>query len=284
VGEFFNSYAFQSALSALDDEFVAETIDTVLRPLFRDKMSTVTGSPREAVLHFRSGDIFTHPPGSTWYVQPPAAFYTRAFANLQSSFGVERATLVFEDKRNPAVEATLEAMRAAAIPVTLTDGTFDADLSALLGAHHIISSFSTFTEAAAMLSHNLYSYSAFRTLESHAHLHTHRPVPLFAALLRRRGVRTFVLKDADGGFIAPLSWYNTDEQRRLMLDYPADQLSIADAVPPDLAGDRALLAHATDEALTLRRALVAATTPPPIRWNIIRRALRWRRHRRKSSR
>jgi hypothetical protein len=118
-------------------------------------------------------------------------------------------------------------------------------------------------------------------LESHAHLHGHRPLPLLPALLRRRGVHSFVVKDLDGGFIAPLSWRNTAEQRRLIVEYPAGQLSITDAAPAELTGDRALLANLTDEALTLRRALVAAQAGSSSRWNIIARTRRWWRRRKR---
>jgi len=279
VGEFFNSYAFQSALSGLHADFVADTISTCLLPLFADRLASAEGDAQEAVLHFRSGDIFDAPPTSIWYVQPPAAFYVSAFRNLRERGYVRRARLVFEDRRNPAVDAVEAALRAEGVPVALTDGTFDADLSALVGARHIVSSFSTFTEAAALLSPRLVTYSAFRSLESHAHLHEHRPVPLFEAQLRLRSVRMFLFRDTDDSFIAPLDWRNTQEQRHAIVTFNAELLTLTEMASPVMTGERALLANTTDEALNLRNALVAEQARTLQRWNFPSRLVRWWRSR-----
>ena len=115
-GEFFNSYAFQSSLSALPAGFVVETLDSFIRPLFAHRLDAAPSSDDTAILHFRSGDIFNQPPDSTWYVQPPAAFYLRAFDNLRDTYGVNRAMLVFEDRRNPAVDAVEAMLRNAGVP------------------------------------------------------------------------------------------------------------------------------------------------------------------------
>jgi hypothetical protein len=257
-GEFFNSYAFQSALSALQADFITTTLDEFVRTLFAQRLDAAPSGDDTAVLHFRSGDIFNEPPDSNWYVQPPAAFYLCALANLRDAYGVKRAMLVFEDRRNPAVDAVETALRHAGVPVLLTDGTFDADLNVLLGATHIIASFSTFPEAAALLSHRLRSFSAFRSVESHAHLHAHRPRPLLNEVLRARGASAWVASVEPGHFIAPLQWHNTPAQRRLIVDFPIADLHLAEVRAPALSGDRNLLANTMDEALRLRSALVDA--------------------------
>jgi hypothetical protein len=112
-----------------------------------------------------------------------------------------------------------------------------------------VACFSTFDEAAAMLSEDLRTYIAFRHFESHSHLHC-RP-PLLLGLLRERQVRAVLVDDQAGGYIAPLHWDGTAAQLDLMRDYPADCLEI-------IEGDLALLREATQPAPVLRSHLEKA--------------------------
>jgi hypothetical protein len=149
VGDFFNTFAFEGCLQATQPHFVTETIDSYLRPVFRHHIAaTEARAPDAMVLNFRSGDIFNQPPASTWYVQPPASFYTAAFEAARQHLGVTRAVLVYEDRRNPAVAATEAYLRDRGIPVQDASGGPERDLHTLLGATHIAAPFSTFTEVA----------------------------------------------------------------------------------------------------------------------------------------
>jgi glycosyltransferase involved in cell wall biosynthesis/phosphoglycolate phosphatase-like HAD superfamily hydrolase len=258
AGSFFNTFAFEGCLQGAQPPFIAETIDKYLRPVFRHHVAAAEPGATDAmVLNFRSGSIFSQPPASSWYVQPPASFYTEAFETARQQLGVTRAVLVYEDRQNPAVAATEAYLLDRGFPVEHASGNPERDLRSLLGAAHIAAPFSTFTEAAALLSPNLRSYFAFRVVEAHAHQHPRRIEPLLASVLRERGVRAFVISDT-GGYIPREDWRNTQEQRRLIAEYPAERLIVSELREPELVGDRRWLDAANNEVLRLRSALRAA--------------------------
>jgi hypothetical protein len=258
AGSFFNTLAFDGCLQGAQPPFIAETIDNYLRPAFRHHIAAAEPGAADAiVLNFRSGSIFRQPPASSWYVQPPASFYAEAFETARRHLGVTRAVLVYEDRRNPAVAAAEAYLRDRGVPVEHASGGPERDLRSLLGAAHIAAPFSTFTEAAALLSSNLRSYFAFRVVEAHAHQHPRRIEPLLGSVLREHGVRAFVISDT-GDYIAREDWRNTQEQQRLIAEYPADRLTVSELQPPALVGDRLWLDDANNEVLRLRSALRAA--------------------------
>jgi GT2 family glycosyltransferase/glycosyltransferase involved in cell wall biosynthesis len=258
AGSFFNTFVFEGCLQGAQPPFIAETIEKYLRPVFHHHVAAAEPGAADAiVLNFRSGSIFNQPPASSWYVQPPASFYAEAFETARQHLGVARAVLVYEDRRNPAVAATEAYLRDRGVPVEHASGGPERDLRSLLGAAHIAAPFSTFTEAAALLSPNLRSYFAFRVVEAHAHQHPRRIEPLLASVLRERAVRAFVISDT-GDYIEREDWRNTQEQQRLIAEYPADRLTVSELRAPELVGDRLWLDAANNEVLRLRSALRAA--------------------------
>ena len=259
AGSFFNTFAFEGTIQTAQPEFALETIDLYLRPLFYQHLVAANScGPDAIVLNFRSGDIFDEPPASMWYVQPPASFYITALETARHQFGVSRAILVAEDRRNPAVAAIEKYLSTHGIPFQDRSDGPEQDLRTLLGTAHIAAPFSTFTESAAILSRNLAGYFAFRAIEAHARQHPRRVEPLLASVLRIRDVRAFVISDQDRGYIAPESWRNTPEQRCLMTTYPSEGLSVQEILSPELTGDKRWLNEANDEVLRLRSALRAA--------------------------
>jgi hypothetical protein len=254
VGGFFNSFAFESCLQAVQPHFIEQTIQFYIRPLFAQHLNQTPSLDRSLmVLNFRSGDIFDDPPASARYVQPPASFYLSAFEFARMHLGVNKAALVYEDRRNPAVGAVEKYLHADGLaPIDLSGGPAD-DLRSLLGAAHIAAPFSTFTEAAAFLSPNIRSYFAFRSIEAHAELHEARIEPLLATALRSRGARPFVICDRGSAYIAPMEWRKSDEQLRLIVDYPKAHLDVSELSEPE----NGALAAVNDEAVRLRSLLRA---------------------------
>jgi hypothetical protein len=49
---------------------------------------------------------------------------------------------------------------------------------------------------------------------------------MLAAVLRYRGGRPFVIHDRLGAYIAPKDWCNSDEQRRMIVNYPSENLEV----------------------------------------------------------
>ena len=254
VGGFFNSFAFESCLQAVQSHFLEETIQCYIRPLFADHLSQAPALDGSLmVLNFRSGDIFDDPPASARYVQPPASFYLAAFEFAQTHLGVKCAALVYEDRRNPAVGAVEKYLHDNGVtPIDLSGSPAD-DLRSLLGAAHIAAPFSTFTEAAAFLSPKICSYFAFRSIETHANLHQARTEPMLAMALRFRQARPFVIYDRTNTYIAPMEWCKSDEQLRMIADYPKALLEVSELSEPEYGA----LAAVNDEAVRLRSLLRA---------------------------
>ena len=261
VGHFFFSHPFESALTGFNMQYAMDVIDGALRPLFKD----VRVEPQDSqviVLNFRGGDVFLGNPISAEYVQPPASFYILAALTARERFGVTTVSIVSEDRVNPALAATEAALHEHGFRVVTNIPDLAGDIAIIMGAKHLVSPFGTFLEALAMLSTGLRSYTAFRQFESHRHLHTARP-SLLVHVLKARGVIPIRILDTEQDYIRPLSWAATDEQLRLMLDFPLDRLTVQDlSAEPDVTDDCFLLwpfpkAASAAEAYRLRQALLS---------------------------
>jgi hypothetical protein len=265
VGHFFNSFAFESALRALPPAFVWDTIQRYLKPLFGDALADLAPVGRHTlVMSFRAGDIFSGAAFSAWYVQPPASFYLQALAFARAECGVRDVRLVFEDASNPAIAAVQAALTAQGIPFASQSASFLEDLRCLAGASHLVVPYSTFGEVAAMLSDHVATYFAFRTFESHQHLHL-RAQPLLLGVLRQKGVRAVLVDDAAGAYIPPRGWDRSPAQLRLMRDYGQENLRIVEGADADrleaaeaTAALRRLGLEDQSEASRLRHRLIAS--------------------------
>lgn len=264
VGHFFNSFAFESALRSLPPEFVRDTIQRYLKPLFRDTLRGVQpGDRRSLVMSFRGGDVFQAERPSPWYVQPPASYYMKAFEMARAELGVQCVTLVYEDRSNPAVAIVEEQLAAAGVKFSGQSASLVEDLSCLAGARHLVVPTSTLGEAAALLSEHVETYFGFRNFESHEHIHQ-RPQPLLLGVLRRKGVRAVLIEDAANDYIPARSWDASAAQRAMIADYPMDKLRLLEGEAADRremqrdAGDlRMQLAESLDEASRIRHLLIA---------------------------
>jgi hypothetical protein len=262
VGHFFNSYAFGSTLRALSADAAWELVESAMRPIFDAVwMQPAMTEPDTLVVHFRAGDVFRDPNASSWYVQPPASYYTTAIAHSLETLEIREVLLVYEDRANPAIALVETWLRDRGLSFSVRSGSLSSDAACLATATHLVASVSTLTEATAILSRTLRTYIAFRGIESHKHIHQ-RVTPLVAGILRRKGVGMVVIADREGDYIAPRSWCASPEQLRRIGDYPATGLQVtASGSDQDVLEDpdilRARLGGAEAETARLRRKLAA---------------------------
>jgi len=276
VGHFFNSYPFGTMLRGLHPGPAWSVLQPVLAGLFGHIQTPAMAATRPGLLvaHFRAGDIFAphavledrlgkrwwSGAVNPWYVQAPASFYLAAIRAALESGTVSEIRLVFEDRGNPAVDAVAEALSRDGVACTLQSQDLQTDLIALAAAEHLIASASTMIEAAALLAPQLRSYTSFRAFESHGHIHG-RVQPLFAGLLRARGVQLSLYRDA-GDYIPALRWDASPEQLALLRSYPAEKLQRLDGEDALAAEAGALidpvprLHQAEEEAARLRQTLL----------------------------
>lgn len=235
VGHFFNSYAFQSALTGFGPSTLVSTIDDIMRPLFGqllDAADTMPDTDDVLVMNVRGGDVFRTSPPPAWYVQPPVSYYVMAADFAREQLGISKVLFIAEDDANPTLRGTILRLRKAGFSVDLQMKTFEDDMRTLLSARHLVSPHGTLCEALAMLSRRLKTYVAFRQFESHRHLHVRRR-GLIVPVLKAHGVRPVRIRDAAGDYIAPRTWDGDPAQLSLMLSYELDRLSLDDLTVRD---------------------------------------------------
>jgi hypothetical protein len=262
VGHFFTVEPFGSMLRAITPEEALTIIRRDLMPLYGDAIRAAPIGSGTLVMSFRAGDIFTGEYIHPLYVQPPASYYIRALEFARAECGVGDVLLVYEDEGNPAIGRVKAHLDAAAIPYAVQSANVQDDLACLIGASHLVVPFSTFGEAAAVLSRPIRTYFAFRNFASHQREQSRR-TPLLLDLLRLKGVRTVLIDDADGGFIPPGCWQRSALQLRQIVDYPSASLEVLEgeaAAAREMVGIdwRDGLADREQEALRLRRHLLAS--------------------------
>jgi len=168
-------------------------------------------SPADDVLtvYLRSGDIFAGP-SEPDYGQPPWAFYEKVLQFKAWS----RVELVTEDKGNPTYEPILEWCRKRSTPVDVLGASLEEAVEAVLRSSHVVSARGTFVPSLLFLTDDDKEVFQF---------HDERN-----PLMGGGNVSLWRVTDNDGDYVASVmsrNWANTEAQRALMLDYPADSLS-----------------------------------------------------------
>jgi hypothetical protein len=167
--------------------------------------------PDDVVAHLRSGDIFRPATPHVTYGQPPVSHYLGAI----DASGARRAWIVYEDRANPAIAVLAQRLRDRGIEVIEQSATLAEDLRLMLSARRLVIGRSTLGDAVAALSRalsELYVFGAQRRI-----------------LPSRSTVTQFRTVDVAGDYVAAVqsrNWRNTEEQRRMMVDYPAGALTI----------------------------------------------------------
>jgi FkbM family methyltransferase len=228
AGPFYWPNGFEPLLQNYGTEFLLDTIDRFIRPIFTNLLNAAgPSSSRVLAMHFRAGDIFfpggTHP----WYVQPPASFYLKALRFAMENLGVRTVLMVFQDRSNPTVDIVSEFLIQQKIPFISQSSTMFADMVALMSADHLVAPYGTFCEMAGLLSKRIRTYFGFRTIS------TQTEIKFWAqsraeGVLQAKGLRTFLIDDVDGSYIAPNTWTNTPEQIVLMREFPEAKLRLVE--------------------------------------------------------
>jgi F5/8 type C domain len=173
---------------------------------------------KELTIHLRAGDIFTDAKDVSGYRQPPLAFYILVIRNLLETGEINRVLLVFEDRGNPCVDALENFLISNRISYRTQSGALADDLAALIDAEHLVFGFGTFGYAACRLSNKIKTVHFFapELCGSYAEM------PVID--------RVFCVSDMHGGYFRAFEddWYNTDENRKIMLSYPVENLAISE--------------------------------------------------------
>jgi len=224
IGNFFVPTGFEPVSEHCEPESVQALTEKYLRGVYSGLLDEAGSLGSNVVaLNFRAGDIFFPGGTQTDYVQPPASYYVKCVEHACRHLGVNSAYLVFEDRSNPTVDIVQNELTKLGIPITLQSATISQDLVTILSAHHLVAPYGTFCEAAAVLSPVLQSYSSFRTIGTQTNIR-HWTQARIGEILRARGVRTFVVDDPDGSYIAPGTWHRSNEQLDLMRAFPKEKL------------------------------------------------------------
>ncbi len=174
-------------------------------------------------IHLRSGDAFDENPHPD-FAQPPLSFYTMIIEKARQKLEVNRVQLVFENRRNPCVNALEAHLERLGLPVILQSGTLADDVNVLLSARHLVFGYGTFGVGICLLSNAVetvdvfgasgFAYSQFDHLKS-----------------------TNAWGDLGGRYPKIGEWTASQEQLGLMIDFPETDIGILDE--PELAQDRA---------------------------------------------
>src|SRR5215472_6493361 len=166
-------------------------------------------------IHVRSGDDFdersrVHPD----YIQPPLAYYAAVIQHALIHSGIDKVSLVFQDRKNPCIDPLIHYLALSQIAFEVHSGALRDDIRELATARHLAVGSTSFAPMIALIFDNLRTLYGFRS------------VP-FWSLFNVRGVQGFVVKDLYGTYIRSGEWKNSKEQRRQMLDYPYSALAIS---------------------------------------------------------
>jgi len=110
---------------------------------------------KDMVIHIRGGDIFdTSNPAKDRH-QPPFSWYVKVIQNHQEKFGLEQIIIVFEDKKNPCVDALINYAKTENIKFELSSSSVENDYRWLMGAKVLVPSWGTFCDPAISLNSKL---------------------------------------------------------------------------------------------------------------------------------
>lgn len=166
--------------------------DDVLRKIFlTDKIDRLNN--KQMVIHIRGGDIFnmSNPPRDRH--QPPFSWYVSVIKYHQDKVGIEQIIIVFEDNKNPCVDALIDYARKEKIDYQISSSSVEDDYRWLMGAKVLVPSWGTFCDPAISLNQDLEYVYRFSDDQI---------VP--------------------GAYITRGGWYATPSQVQLMIDLPLD--------------------------------------------------------------
>jgi hypothetical protein len=194
-------------------------ISNMLKATYK-KIIDKSNRKNSIAMHFRSGDIFGAEPHS-FYVQPPVSYYLKCFDHAIKDKIYDSVDLIYEDRQNPAIEAVEEALAKRGVSFTSCATTLSGDISRLLSADCIISSFGSFCEGAAWLSKNLKNYYCFRGPITQDIFQPFSQSWLLD-FLSAMNIGVYICDDPHLNYIKPRTWTASLDQREAIKSFPAD--------------------------------------------------------------
>lgn len=169
---------------------------------------------KDLVMHVRSGDVFIEGQAvHSGYGQPPLSYYEKILCSRQW----KSVSIVYEDDRNPVILPLIELARKHVGDVFPISGTLKSDITYLLRAQVLVASSGTFLPGISELSTNLKKVYGFNNTFEHSDAQ----------------IEFINVEDVPGHYVQAVmnnNWENSEEQRALMLTYPASNLAYSQVI------------------------------------------------------
>lgn len=216
-GMFFD-VPFQQMVNARSPMSMREVVHTYIRQVFDGLPRVFPNKPEDQlIVHIRSGDIF-----STWidpnYPQPPLAFYRMVIERLVAEKRIKSVKMVFENRANPVIPALEAYVESIRLPLSTQSGTLVDDVAAIANGRYLVFGFGSFGPGVCHLSERVdqvFYFSCnwpqgFQSIETVG--------------------QAIEVRDVGGGYMKIGEWTNSDAQRQLMIEYPAEKLAFDDRI------------------------------------------------------
>ena len=222
-GTFYVPYGFESIFLGQSPALLSKVLRSATDLLYPNCISS--SQKHVLAIHIRAGDIFAEGSQANWYVQPPAAFYTKAIDHALTNHPYEHCELVYEDRGNPAVGIVESYLRDKKVSFDSEPRDLLADVRRLSSAHGLVCSFSSFAEASALISRSVHNIYCFRSVTSQIDFAPFLQTRLIGIYLER-SIKLFIVEDMSVNFIAPKTWKNSADQRAAIATYPESHLRL----------------------------------------------------------
>ena len=217
LGNFFRSSEFAPVLGVSPEEEFERLMNGLVGLADIDDLARLVnnhldvGDPLSAdhlVIHIRAGDVFRdgEVPG---YGQPPLAYYLKILGSRPWA----AVSVVFEDASNPVIAPLVEHGRRSPVDCDIVSGQLEHDVAFLLRARTLVAGRGTFIPAVSALSKYAEVVYCFER-------------SLGAVGGKRLQVKPVI--DVSGAYVRSVmnyNWTNSEEQRKLMLEYAVDDLA-----------------------------------------------------------
>ena len=182
----------------------------------KEILEKIENDLRILTIHIRSGDIFkgkVHP----GYGQPPLCYYTESIDH----FKPDLVELVYENDLNPTIPALINHLESKSIKFNIfSSGNLRDDINVLLRAKALVVGMGTFARGILTLSENVETFYSFQKGFTESFMSSE------SIKLNSEGIIIF---DKNGLYKTKIlsgNWSNSLEQRKLMLQYDKENLSI----------------------------------------------------------
>lgn len=218
TGAFYYREAFGKAANNITPEEFSWAIHAFVRPILDRGAPAPSLVPAgtDLTIHLRAGDLFSRRAPHSGYVQPPLSFYQLIVRHALEKLGTQRVVMVYEDEGNPCVGALRDWLRTTNIPYVAQSKSLAEDIAVLRHSRHCVFGYGTFGPAVVSLSDTIETVFLPWTMGGQM------KNGQFA------GVRVVQVDDLAGQYMKPDTWRGSPEQRKMMIDYPINNLAISE--------------------------------------------------------